>query len=294
MKILVTGASGQVGHSLRTQLSAREFTWLALGRNELDITDADLVDRIILDFKPEVVINAAAYTAVDKAEADQDSAFNVNAQGADNLAKSAREVEAAIFHLSTDYVFSGSKVDPYTENDQADPQNVYGKSKLEGERLVMQKNPRHIILRTSWVFGEKGNNFVKTMLRLGNEHDELKVVNDQQGAPTYTGDIAKTLIFLAEHYFKNKDLPWGIYNFSGSPYTNWYSFASEIFLRAERFGVLNREAPNLKAITSAEYPTPAKRPINSRLDCRKIQDVFGVEPSSWISALNNLKNFINC
>lgn len=291
MKILVTGANGQVGFCLQQALAKTDFEFKACNRDELDISDASAVDALVNDFKPQIIINSAAYTAVDKAETEIEKAFSINRDGAANLAKAAKKNDAAIFHISTDYVFAGDKDSAYTEDDVTDPQGVYGKSKLEGEQAVIQSNNKHIILRTAWVFGEHGNNFVKTMIRLGKARDQLGVVADQFGGPTYAGDIAKALLRIAEIYKRQGDLAWGLYHYAGEPHVNWHQFAEAIFNRADEAGLLPNGKPLVKAITTADYPTPAKRPKNSRLNCEKISRAFDLQPSDWQSALVNVNAY---
>lgn len=291
MKILITGANGQVGHCLQQQLRDSNIPFTAVTREQLDITDAHAVEQLLQTEQPTIVINAAAHTAVDKAETDQDNAFAINRDGIANLARSSANIGAAVFHISTDYVFDGEKDSPYSENDATNPQGVYGHSKLAGEQAAAAANPRHIILRTAWVFGEHGNNFVKTMIRLGRTKDALGIVADQQGSPTYAGDIAKALLSIADTYSKSGELPWGIYHYAGTPYTNWHSFAQAIFQQVEASGIYEKPVPALSAITTADYPTPAKRPANSRLYCKKIEDAFGIPPSDWQTALNNIRAY---
>lgn len=291
MKILVTGASGQLGFCLQKLLAKSEFEFKALSRNELDISDAVAVDSLVTEYCPDIVINAAAYTAVDKAENDRESAFLINRDGAASLAKAAKKIDAAIFHVSTDYVFAGDKDTPYCEEDITVPQGVYGKSKLEGEQAIIQQNDKYIILRTAWVFCEHGNNFVKTMIRLGKARDQLSVVADQWGGPTYAGDLAKALLKIAEIYREEDDLAWGIYHYAGEPHVNWHQFAEAIFEKAASATLLPNGKPLVKAITTADYPTPAQRPKNSRLNCQKIGQVFDVQPSDWQAALLKIKAY---
>jgi dTDP-4-dehydrorhamnose reductase len=288
MKILVTGANGQVGHCLQTQLREKGWDFVALTRTELDISDARAVDLAVQQFTPTVIINAAAYTAVDKAEQEQEQAYAINRDGPANLARSAKAIDAAILHISTDYVFAGDDAGSYREDALTAPQGVYGISKLEGENAVIAANDKHIILRTAWVFGEHGNNFVKTMIRLGSNRDTLGVVADQEGGPTYAGDIAATLLAIVEHHAKGKDTPWGIYHYSGLPHISWFGFAQHIFAEVERASIYPKAIPQLNAITTADYPTPAKRPANSKLDCSKLEQAFGITPSDWQSALKNI------
>lgn len=291
MKILVTGSQGQVGHCLSQQLSAKEWTVKTLAREQLDISDSTAVDKMVKEFAPDIIINAAAYTAVDKAETDAEAAFRINRDGPQNLAKAAHAINAVILHISTDYVFAGDASEAYQESAETAPQGVYGKSKLEGEVAVAQANPKHIILRTAWVFCEHGNNFVKTMIRLGAQRDALGIVADQVGGPTYAQDIAAALIKIAEQYNQQKDIPWGIYHFSGAPHVSWYEFARYIFNEVKRADLYEKPIPDIKPIATADYPTPAKRPANSRLDCTKIHDAFGINPSDWRVALKNIQDY---
>jgi dTDP-4-dehydrorhamnose reductase len=291
MKVLVTGANGQIGHCLQQQLRAGGWEYLALTHTELDITDPITVKNIIKKFHPDVVINAAAYTAVDKAESERDLAYAVNRGGPANLARAAKEVNAAILHISTDYVFSGDATDAYTEGDSTNPQGIYGQSKLQGEQAVIAANDKHIILRTAWVFGEHGNNFVKTMIRLGRTNESLSVVADQEGSPTYAHDIAKTLLAIAQSYADDRFISWGTYHYSGLPYVSWYEFAEAIFVEVERAGLYSKPIPKLMAITTAEHPTVARRPANSRLNCRKLEKTFGIRPCDWRLALKKINTY---
>lgn len=288
MKILVTGANGQVGHCLQKQLNESNWEFIALTRLELDISDAQAVENAVQKFQPDLIINAAAYTAVDKAEQEPDLAFAINRDGAANLALSAKKIDAAILHISTDYVFAGDATGTYCEEDATAPQGVYGQSKLEGEHAVIAANDKHIILRTAWVFGEHGNNFVKTMVRLGNNRDALGIVSDQEGGPTYAGDIAKALITIAKQYAAGKAINWGVYHYSGLPHISWFGFAQHIFAEVEQAKLYAKAIPQLNAITTADYPTPAKRPANSKLDCSKLEQAFGIAPSNWQTALKNI------
>ena len=291
MRVLVTGCIGQVG-SLLTKLLNEKVDLLALTRKELDISNEKLVKQTILDFNPDVVVNAAAYTAVDKAESENELAFMINRNGPKYLAKAASEIDAALIHISTDYVFEGNKPEPYVETDSVNPQGVYGESKLAGEIAVSKYCQKHIILRTAWVFGEHGNNFVKTMLRLGKDREALSIVSDQFGGPTYAGDIAKTINKIVEKVERNESLKWGIYHYSGTPHVSWFDFAQQVFIKAEQAGILEN-SPKLTAITTAEFPTPATRPANSKLNCDAIKREFEVSPSDWLSELDNIRNYVN-
>lgn len=291
MKILVTGANGQVGHCLQQQLSESNWEFIALTRAELDISDAQAVENAIQKIQPDVIINAAAYTAVDKAEQEHELAFAINRDGPANLARAAKQINAAILHISTDYVFAGDAAGSYSEDAPTAPQGVYGHSKLEGEQAVIAANEKHIILRTAWVFGEHGNNFVKTMIRLGSSRELLGIVADQEGGPTYAGDIAKALIAIAQQYIAGKNIAWGVYHYSGFPHISWFGFAQHIFAEVEQARFYAKAIPQLNAITTADYPTPAKRPANSKLDCSKIEQAFGITASNWRLALKNINAY---
>lgn len=291
IRVLVIGSRGQVGTCLVSQLTQRaDVELFTFDRQELDITDSNSVISCVESVQPNVIINAAAYTAVDKAEQDSQQCYAVNADAVESLAKAASKVGALMLHISTDYVFDGESNKPYTELDAENPQSVYGKSKLEGEKNVVAFCSRYAVLRTSWVFGEVGNNFVKTMLRLSNTRDEIGVVDDQVGAPTYAGDIASVLITMMDKMLRSDDDLSGIYHYSGTPYVSWFQFAEEIFSNvASQIGSDKKIVVN--PIPTHEYPTPAKRPPDTRLDCRKIEKVFSITPSLWQNALKNIEAF---
>lgn len=293
MKILVTGAKGQVGYYLCQLLAEQNWNFVALTRAELDISNADAVDNIVDRERPDIIINAAAYTAVDKAEQEQEQeiAYSINRDGPANLARAAKKNNAAIFHISTDYVFSGDATGAYREDDATGPQGVYGQSKLDGEYAVSAANDKHIILRTAWVFGQHGNNFVKTMIRLGRTRDSLGIVADQEGGPTYARDIAQSLLTIAKHYAGGQPTPWGTYHYSGLPHISWFGFAQAIFAEVEHAEIYEKAIPQLNAITTADYPTPAKRPANSKLDCSKLERAFDIAPSDWQAALKNINAY---
>lgn len=282
MKILVTGSKGQVGSEICQQALASQFELVDLDRSQLDITDEKRVNEIITRAKPNLVINSAAYTKVDQAETEPEKAFAVNAIGARHIARVCQKLNIPLFHISTDYVFDGKKKSAYTEEDIVNPVNVYGHSKWEGEQAVRQNCSQHIILRSSWIFGYYGHNFVKTMLRLGQERKEIKVVSDQIGCPTEAGDIAKILLILARRIEKQKDL-WGTYHYCGNPSVSWCEFAKEIFQIAKNLQSLNVET--VHAITTKDYPTPAKRPKNSVLNGQKLMKTLSITPDRWQSSL---------
>ncbi len=288
-RVLLTGANGQVGMILHQRLRGdTQYEVFAFRRTELDITVELAVKEMIATVKPDVIINAAAYTAVDKAESETDKAMQVNAEGVKYLAQAAKQQGALLVHLSTDYIFSGDSHLPYTEQDKPSPLTHYGRSKWLGEEALMAENPAYIILRTAWVFGEYGHNFVKTMLRLGAERTHLNIVNDQVGGPTYAGDIVNAILVILRRYFTDGSrIKSGIYHFTGMPYVSWYDFAKAIFIEAVAQGVL-QQAPTVNAISSAAYPTPAQRPANSRLALDKIAKDFGVSPSDWQFALKHV------
>ena len=295
VKVLITGSNGQVGSCLVKQLqSCPEIEFLAVDRNELDITSEQDVIKTVNDFLPTIIINAAAHTAVDKAEDEVELSYAINRDGPKYLAQAAEKVGAAILHISTDYVFAGDKQGLYSESDSVNPQGVYGKSKLAGEEAVINACTRHIILRTAWVFGEDGNNFVKTMLRLAQQRDSLGIVADQFGGPTYAGDIAATLIKIAKNITDSKKTfnidDYGIYHFSGMPHVSWCKFAQVIFDKAVEQKILVK-SPDVKGIKTEDYPTPAKRPANSKLNTQKITTVFNIPANDWQIALNHLSDY---
>ncbi len=296
MKVLIIGSNGQVGSCLVKQLqSCPEIEFLAVDRNKLDITSEQDVIKTVNDFLPTIIINAAAHTAVDKAEDEVELSYAINRDGPKYLAQAAEKVGAVILHISTDYVFSGDKQGLYSESDSVSPQGVYGESKLAGEEAVINACPRYIILRTAWVFGEDGNNFVKTMLRLAKQRDSLGIVADQFGGPTYAGDIAAALIKMAQVITdSNKSFDttnYGIYHFSGLPHVSWCEFAQVIFDKAIEQNVLVK-SPDVKGIKTEDYPTPAKRPANSKLNIQKITTVFNIQASNWQSALDHLVDYV--
>lgn len=290
-RILITGGSGQVGHYLKAQLQGcAEFS--VPDSSALNIADRRSVRQAVETFRPDYIINAAAYTAVDKAESDAERAFAVNRDGARHLAEAAETSGAAMLHISTDYVFDGAGGAPYDEAAPTAPQNIYGASKLAGEQAVLAACRRAVVMRTSWVFGAHGQNFVKTMLRLGRERDSLGIVADQYGAPTAAADIAAALITIVRRHTPEQLAERaGIYHYCGSPYASWFEFAETIFAEAAAQGVLAK-IPAVKPIATADYPTPAKRPADSRLDCGKIRTVFGIGPCDWHSALSDLRPYL--
>ncbi len=283
MKLLVTAAQGQVGHALTTQKKDSTIEIISLPRQQLDITDPISLQSAIEQVKPDVLVNAAAYTAVDKAESDTAAAYRVNETGAENLARACKQIGISLIHISTDYVYSGEKVQPYTEDDATGPLNVYGASKLAGDRAIAAILEEHIILRTSWVFGLHGNNFVKTMLRLGKERDELRIIDDQRGGPTAAEDIAITILTLCQA-IQSRKAAWGLYHYSGQPTTSWFGFATAIFNRAKAMGF--DLGVSVKPIPSTDYPTPATRPKSTILDCSKLKNRYNIDQPDWRERLD--------
>ncbi len=285
IRILVTGANGQLGSELMRRASRFDVTAEGLSSQQLDITDARAVRQAVLGSGATVVVNAAAYTAVDKAESEEARAFAVNRDGTANLAAACAEADIPFIHVSTDYVFDGTKDTAYTEADPVNPAGVYGASKEAGEQALRATWPRHIILRTAWVYSVFGNNFVKTMLRLARERDSLRVVADQRGCPTAAGDIAEAILSIVQRIKDGTDIEWGTYHYCGAGGTTWHGFAETIVQLAAP--ALGRTIP-VVPITTADYPTPAKRPANSVLDCSKIQDRLGIQPRPWRESLQEV------
>jgi dTDP-4-dehydrorhamnose reductase len=280
MRILVCGAGGQVGHELVDRADRYGLEALGMTRGQLDITDADQVASLVSQLRPGMIINAAAYTHVDNAETHSEQAYAVNRDGAGTLAEAARQAGIPLLHISTDYVFSGEARTPYREEDEVAPTGVYGASKLAGEAAIQAVLKEHLILRTSWVYGVHGHNFVKTMLRLGRQRDALSVVADQFGCPTQAGSIADVLLQLAQRYAQGATLAWGLYHYSGRSPCTWFDFAVEVFRQAEAKGILSKQ-PQVSSITTAQYPTPARRPAWSVLDCGKFEATFGIDTHDW-------------
>ena len=292
MKILLTGINGQVGHALLPKLAEHEV--LALAREQLDLTNSVNIIQSIQRFKPDLIINPAAYTAVDKAESEPELAHAINAIAPQTLAQEAAKIGAGIIHFSTDYVYDGNKQTPYLEVDATHPVSVYGKSKLAGEDAIRASNAAHLILRTSWVYGAYGKNFLNTMLRLAGERDALRVVADQFGAPTSAQSIADAVVQLVNAWKIQDKAQTGTYHFTNVGETSWHGFTQQIVneynqLQAkEGLPALRAAVENIAAITTADYPTPAARPANSRLNNAKLKQVFGVELPSWQAGLQHV------
>ncbi|MNF57831.1 dTDP-4-dehydrorhamnose reductase [compost metagenome] len=281
MKILLLGEHGQVSREL--QLSLRGLGELIVrGRDRLDLGQPQQIRQQLRELQPELVINAAAHTAVDLAESEPERAFAINATAPGILAEEAAALGAPLIHYSTDYVFDGTKTAPYTEEDAPNPLSVYGRSKLAGEQAIQAVGGAHLILRTSWVYSLHGKNFLLTMQRLLQERASLNVVDDQIGAPTWAGSIARTTSQLVEHWRAGQGGPWGLYHLSAQGETSWFGFASAI---AEQLRAQGKATATLQPIPSSAYPTPARRPLNSRLDCTRLQGDWHVQLSDWHSAL---------
>jgi dTDP-4-dehydrorhamnose reductase len=282
VRVLVAGGEGQLGREFPA-LAETNMQIVCLGRTELNICDVASIRRAVQQRAPTAIINAAAYTAVDRAESEGSKAFSINAQGVANLAQVAQETGIALLHVSSDYVFSGEKPigEAYTETDICEPRTVYGRSKREGECLALALCDKTIVLRTSWVFGRYGANFPKTMLRLARERPEIQVVADQWGCPTYATDIAKTLLLAATALQKGA-LAAGIYHYAGAPACTWFDLASAILTQAAKHG---HTLPTLTAINSKDYPTATPRPANSVLNCDKLNHALGLAPTNWQAGL---------
>ena len=290
MKILVLGCRGQLGKCLNDQLLNTDHEVVFTSREQIDIADFVATKNQILGIAPDIVINATAYTAVDKAEEDRQTANLINHLAVKNIANTCNLVDCWLIHVSTDYVFDGASDVPYKEDDQTNPQGIYGETKLKGEWAIQSSYCKHIIIRTAWVFSEHGNNFLKTMLRLGSERTELSIVGDQIGCPTYAQDIAKAIVTMMPELNSRKGLT-GIYNYCGDTACSWFEFAEEIFKRSADFGVFI--IPTLESVTTDKFPTLAKRPRFSVLDSSHLHEKFGIFPSNWkrgiVSSLKKLK-----
>jgi dTDP-4-dehydrorhamnose reductase len=283
MRILLTGCAGQLGRELKRSLACLGEV-IACDRQQFDLADPDALRDAVHDAAPTVIVNTAAHTAVDKAEAEPDLAMAINAVAPGILAEEARRLGALLIHYSTDYVFDGTKPAPYTEDDSPAPLSAYGRSKREGELAIAATGARYLIFRTSWVYGLHGANFMKTMLRLGRRScetgDELRVVGDQIGAPTWSRHLADvTALVLAR-----KDIPNGLYHLAAAGETSWHGYAEAIFAEAQRVGLMDK-VPVVRRIASADFPLPAPRPANSRLDCSRFRRDFDLTLPDWRTGL---------
>ncbi|MDA9006506.1 dTDP-4-dehydrorhamnose reductase [Litoricola sp.] len=277
MKILITGINGQVGSALVRQAKAQRNEVIAISREQWDMAQSPAQGQyLVLETKPDLVINPAAYTNVDGAEDDEGTALKVNAEAPRALAKACQKLDIPLFHVSTDYVFDGAKEEPYVETDQTNPINAYGRTKLAGELAVQKETQKYIILRTSWVFSKDGKNFVNTIARLAKERDTLKVVNDQFGGPTSAECVAEILLRLAAEHNER----WGIYHYSGQPFVSWFEFAIRIVEQGVKEGVFTK-APEIKPCGSDELRVKAERPKNSRLSQENLKKIFSQLSCNW-------------
>ncbi|TAM03061.1 MAG: dTDP-4-dehydrorhamnose reductase [Paraburkholderia sp.] len=282
--LLVTGSNGQVGFELRRSLAPLGRV-IALDRAGCDLSRPDALRGVLREWRPDVIVNAAAYTAVDKAEGDGDAAFAINAVAPGVLAEEARLAGSLLVHYSTDYVFDGCKQDPYVEADAVNPQSVYGQSKLAGEQAIEAAGVTALVLRTCWVAGAHGGNFAKTMLKLGRERDTLRVIADQFGAPTTASLIADvTAQIVSRHWLhgRRESFPAGVYHLAAGGETTWHGYATEVLKSAAARGIeLKVDPASIEAIPTSAYPLPAPRPANSRLDTRKLRETFGIYLPDW-------------
>jgi dTDP-4-dehydrorhamnose reductase len=281
MRLLIAGWQGQVARALVEAAPAcPDVTACAVGRAALDICEARSIERALSRIEPSIIINSAAYTAVDKAETDSERAFALNRDGARLLAEAAARRGIPIIHISTDYVYDGHKPSPYVENDTPAPATVFGRSKLDGEQAVREANPKHLILRTAWVFSPSGRNFVKSMLGQAAEQPRVRVVDDQHGSPTYAPHLVSAILELARQLSaaRTEENAWGVYHAAGTGTTTWRGFAEEVFRRSAAMG---GPTAAVDPIASADYPTPAQRPANSQLDCGKLERTFGLRLPDW-------------
>ncbi|MEJ2229019.1 MAG: dTDP-4-dehydrorhamnose reductase [Alphaproteobacteria bacterium] len=285
MRIAVIGKSGQLARCL-AETAPTEMEVAYFGRAEMDIAQPETNFAALTAYRPDLLINASAYTAVDKAESDREAAFALNEHGPARLAKFASELGIPLIHVSTDYVFDGAASRPYTEDDPTAPLNVYGESKLAGEQAVVRICPRHIIIRTSWLYSAYGHNFVKTMLRLGSEKDVLRIVADQRGRPTSTHELARVIwIIVQAIHDAPHSVPWGLYHYADAGEASWADFAEAIFA-ASKPQLPN--VPKIERITTAEFPTPAPRPLHSVLDSTKIERAFNIQAQPWTESLKEI------
>ena len=286
MKILVIGSKGQLGHELLIQGNNSGYEILPADLPDIDITDKTQVKHRLEKYRPSFIVNAAAYTNVDKAETEQNLAFVVNRDGPANLAEICARFKVPLIHISTDFIFDGKKSSPYIESDPAAPLSIYGKSKEQGENEVRSRLKKHIILRTAWLYGVHGQNFVKTMLKLGKEKEVISVVADQFGSPTSAADLAEATLNIISKIKHSSDIKWGTYHYCGHGITTWHKFAEEILNLASQY--ISIKTTNVKPISTAEYPTKAIRPPFSALDCGLIKMNFGIILKPWQDSLKTV------
>jgi dTDP-4-dehydrorhamnose reductase len=286
MIVLVVGPRSMLAQELLPCLQQAGFTAVGRGRPALDLTQKASISAVFEEVRPDICINTAAYTAVDKAESDAAGALAVNRDGVASLAEVCHAMDMPLIHLSTDYVFAGTASRPYREEDPAAPLGIYGRSKWEGEEAVRAMHAKHLIVRTAWLYGHHGSNFVKTMLRLAREREVLRVVQDQHGCPTWTRDLAGALTAMCQRLTHAPDAHlWGTYHFCGAGQTTWYDFARAIFAEVSPAATLR--VARVEPIPTTAYPTPARRPAWSVLDCSKIQAVFDITPRLWRDSLRD-------
>ncbi len=290
MQLLIIGANGQLGWELCRRGREKGFDIRSLDLPEFDITDRKAVQQSIFTFEGSLVINAAAYTAVDKAESEAELVFQVNRDGPAHLADACSRAEIPLIHISTDYVFDGTKMEPYSETDPVSPLGIYGKSKADGEARIRDLLDEHIIMRTAWLYGVHGHNFVKIMLRMAGEQEIIRVVGDQYGCPTYAGDLADAILYVADLIRGKRKISWGTYHYCGKGKTTWHGFAEKIFEMARQYVPL--KVKHVEAIATKEYPTAAKRPAYSILDCSLIERRFGISPRPWQQSLSGMLDHI--
>ncbi|WP_236177210.1 dTDP-4-dehydrorhamnose reductase [Pseudomonas qingdaonensis] len=281
MKILITGRNGQLAQALKQRLAGLGQVHV-LGREQLDLAEPERIRQVVRELSPDLLVNAAAYTAVDQAENEPALAFAINATAPGVLAEEAARLGVPLLHYSTDYVFDGSKATPYTEDDAPNPLSVYGRSKLAGEQAIHAVGGAHLTLRTSWVYSLHGRNFLLTMQRLLQEKPQLRVVADQIGAPTWAGSLAASTLALIQRWQAGQAGAWGTYHMTAQGQTSWFGFAQAI---GEHLEAQGRPCAQLLPIPSSEYPTPAQRPLNSRLDCSRLRQQWQVEQPDWRQAL---------
>lgn len=288
VKILLTGVNGQVGHELLKMLTSLAEV-IAVTRQEMDLSNQTCMLQVLEKYQPTIIVNSAAYTAVDKAESEQEQAYLINYDAPKTMAQWAAAHNALLVHYSTDYVFDGTKEGCYVEEDTPNPQSVYGKSKLLGEQAIRQSGAKYLIFRTSWVFGVHGHNFLKTIIRLATERERLNVVADQYGAPTSAHLIAQvTTQVLAQYLQKQQFKAYGLYHLTTTGQTTWHEYAQFIVKKIQLKQSLILEKTKIIAVPSIEYPTPAKRPLNSRLSCQKLQQQFAIQLADWQDEVSNV------
>ena len=286
MKVMILGSNGQLGKSLKQYFQKTKYECYFFNRSDLDINDHITLNKKFISIKPNIVINSCAYTAVDKAEENFEEANNVNNLSVGMLAQECLNNNCFLVHISTDYVFDGFSESPYKEDDKKNPTGVYGRTKLDGENKILNSGCKFCIIRTSWIFSEFGNNFLKTIINLASENDEISVVSDQKGAPTYSGDISRAIITILP-FIENGAITNEVFHYSGKTFCSWYEFAKIIIEIAKEENML-KKALTLKSILSIEYPTLAKRPLNSSLSSEKMCTQFNIKPSDWKTGIKEV------